>query len=173
MRLAALFVGTVLACASAMPATAATIVMDGTICTNACFSYNETDITPDYLARFGPAFGDLMGKPYELVITNGTSYSLTINNHTVSWQQGDQHIAIAFNDTQTQTSFGTGAWKWTDQESNQYGIAFAETLYGCPTDPVPGVPEPATWAMMLLGFAFLGGWTQRRRFRATAGACGQ
>ena len=149
------------------PTQAATTVLeiDGTICTNACFSYNETDITPDYLGRFGPVFGDLMGQAFKLLITNGTSYSLTINNRTVSWQQGDPHISILFNDPTTTNSFGVGSFKWTDQETNPYGIAVAETLYGC--DPLtPSVPEPSTWALMIIGFAGLALFTMRRRKRA-------
>jgi hypothetical protein len=39
-------------------------------------------------------------------------------------------------------------------------IAAIETEFGC---PVPGVPEPATWAMMLLGFGLLAGITRLRR----------
>jgi hypothetical protein len=150
-----------------------TVILDGNICTNACLSYGETDITPDYLGRFGPAFGDLRGQPFELVITNGNSYSLTINSHTVSWQQGDPHIAIEFSGGWT-TSFTPDAFKWTDQAVNAYGIAVAETLYGCPTDPpfTPGVPEPGTWALLLMGFALLAFVARRRsrpsRLRATA-----
>jgi hypothetical protein len=32
----------------------------------------------------------------------------------------------------------------------------------------PGVPEPATWAMMLLGFGGLGATLRRRRAQAVA-----
>ncbi|MFS8064190.1 MAG: PEPxxWA-CTERM sorting domain-containing protein [Luteimonas sp.] len=32
-----------------------------------------------------------------------------------------------------------------------------------PPSPVPGVPEPETWAMMMIGFALLGGLLRRRR----------
>jgi hypothetical protein len=139
----------------ASPAAASTVVIDGTICTNTCFGYGVQDITPDYLARFGPAFGNLMGQAFELVINNSTSYSLTINNHTVSWQAGDPHISISF-DNPLLTSFVPGAFQWTDQEVNAYGLAVAETLYGCPVDPpVPGVPEASTWLMLLLGFGGL------------------
>lgn len=39
-----------------------------------------------------------------------------------------------------------------------------------PPTPVPGVPEPATWAMMIIGFGLLGGLLRRRR--RTAGEIG-
>jgi hypothetical protein len=34
----------------------------------------------------------------------------------------------------------------------------------------PGVPEPATWAMMILGFGLLGGAIRRRKATAGYGA---
>ena len=40
-----------------------------------------------------------------------------------------------------------------------------------PFDPntvTPGVPEPSTWAMMILGFASVGYMTYRRRKQSTA-----
>jgi hypothetical protein len=39
-----------------------------------------------------------------------------------------------------------------------------------PPTPVPSVPEPATWAMMIIGFGLLGGLLRRRR--RTAGEIG-
>mgnify|MGYP000176760204 CR=1 FL=1 len=39
-----------------------------------------------------------------------------------------------------------------------------------PNPPVPGVPEPATWAMMIIGFGLLGALLRRRR--RTAGETG-
>jgi hypothetical protein len=32
-----------------------------------------------------------------------------------------------------------------------------------PPPPVPGVPEPSTWAMMIMGFMFIGGLLRRRQ----------
>jgi hypothetical protein len=52
------------------------------------------------------------------------------------------------------------------------GIATLVTPPGTsvPPTPVPGVPEPATWAMMIIGFGLLGGLLRRRR--RTAGETG-
>jgi len=47
---------------------------------------------------------------------------------------------------------------------------FANPPGSPPPPPVPGVPEPATWAMMIIGFGLLGGLLRRRR--RTAGAPG-
>ena len=38
---------------------------------------------------------------------------------------------------------------------------------GSNPDPVGGVPEPATWAMMMVGFGLVGGTLRRRRVRAS------
>jgi len=37
-----------------------------------------------------------------------------------------------------------------------------------PPPPVSAVPEPATWAMMIFGFAFIGGTLRRRRIARSA-----
>ena len=41
------------------------------------------------------------------------------------------------------------------------------TLVTPPPSAVPGVPEPATWAMMIIGFGLLGGLLRRRRRTAS------
>ena len=135
-------------------------VYDGTVCTNACFRLGPGDQSPDYLALFGPAFGDLMGDSFHLVVGGGgTSYSLTINNHTLSWANPSPHYSVTVADP----ALGYGAsFVFTGIANNIYGIAQAETEYLC--DPVmPGVPEPATWALMLLGFGLVAGFARLRR----------
>jgi len=52
---------------------------------------------------------------------------------------------------------GTGSWV-TNGKNGMSHIAF----FGSPTPP-PGVPEPATWAMMLLGFGAAGTALRRSR----------
>ncbi|QND75279.1 PEP-CTERM sorting domain-containing protein [Tardiphaga robiniae] len=45
-----------------------------------------------------------------------------------------------------------------------YGTHPAAPTEGWPTDIItPAVPEPSTWAMMILGFAAMGAMTYRRR----------
>ena len=137
-----------------------TVILTGTICDNTCLGYSPGDDTPDYFGLFGPVFGDLMGAPFTLV-ENGTNFSLTINNHTVSFGAGDPHFAIGFTDPLL-ASFSPGAFMFTATGQNQFGFAVAETEFGC---PVPGVPEPTTWALMLLGFGLLAGITKLKRMR--------
>ena len=40
-------------------------------------------------------------------------------------------------------------------------------LVGAPDGPIPTVPEPSTWAMMILGFAGLGFMAYRRKSKPT------
>jgi PEP-CTERM motif len=136
-------------------------IIIGDICTNTCFGYGVQDNTPDYLALFGPAFGNLMGQQFTLEIGGTFDYALTINHHTVAFNVGDPHFAISFADPLL-TSFTPGAFQFTATGFNPYGIATIETEYGC---PVPGVPEPTTWALMILGFVLLAGFTKLRRRR--------
>jgi hypothetical protein len=137
-------------------------IIVGDICTNTCFGYGVQDNTPDYLALFGAPFGNLMGEHFTLVLGGATDYALTINNHTVAFNVGDPHFAISFADPLL-TSFVPGAFQFTASFPNAYGFAVAETEYGC---PVPGVPEPTTWALMLLGFAMLAGLRKLRKANA-------
>jgi hypothetical protein len=45
-----------------------------------------------------------------------------------------------------------------------------DNLFPLDHDPVASVPEPSTWAMMLLGFVGIGAMTYRRRTRAAIAA---
>jgi hypothetical protein len=79
------------------------------------------------------------------------SQSLTINNHTVHYTPTVGTIWAEF----LVDNLGDDFIVWHNNLPNWLGIF--ETAVICDVvDPVPGVPEPGTWAMMLLGFAGLG-----------------
>jgi hypothetical protein len=65
-----------------------------------------------------------------------------------------------------QTSF------WADDEHLAAAAQLLEGnyLYSLVSGIQPGVPEPATWAMMLIGFAGLGFAAYRRRGKAVLAA---
>jgi PEP-CTERM motif len=136
-------------------------IISGTVCNNTCLNYSPGDDTPDYLGLFGPVFGDLMSRPFTLDIS-ATGYSLTINGHTLTFSLNDPHYSISFTDPLL-VSFAPGAALFRATGANPFGFAVAEAEFLC--DPPPAVPEPATWALFLMGFAFVGGHQLLRRRR--------
>lgn len=112
-----------------------TQVFDGIVCNDTCFGFNPNDVSPDFI--FGPAFGNLAGQPFHLIL--GQGQSLTINGVTIT-------------DFTVTPGGEPGTFTTTELlPGNIYGIAreFQELC------PIPGVPEPATWALLLLGFTFV------------------
>ncbi len=53
-------------------------------------------------------------------------------------------------------------WDWQDVNKK-----FSLTITDCGCNPPPPVPEPASWALMLLGFGALGGALRARRSSVT------
>ena len=62
--------------------------------------------------------------------------------------------------------FNQGSTQWQQKERG-LGVRIAGNLGDLPPPPPPppGVPEPDTWAMMILGFALIGGTMRRRTGR--------
>jgi hypothetical protein len=99
---------------------------------------------------------------------NMNSVAVTIDGYTLTAAdlvalgalgEGDQNNPL---DNQLVTITGLGAF--TQVTFSSTGNAFEFSLGS-------GVPEPSTWAMMLVGFAalgFAGYWAQRKRVTATA-----
>jgi hypothetical protein len=109
---------------------------------NATLTPNSVPITPG-----APAWSPL-GEPLGTCFDAGCGYT--------GWVQSDYTIATAGN---YQISFGVTNW---DDNAFQSGLAFdGVTIAGTPV--IPGVPEPSTWAMMLIGFAGLSLASGRRR----------
>jgi hypothetical protein len=61
------------------------------------------------------------------------------------------------------TAFLTG----TNRQVDFQNIGFTANV-SVPVDPVPGIPEPATWAMLIAGFGLVGSAARRRRRIAVA-----
>jgi len=121
----------------------------GIVCDNTCLNFALGDNTPDFL--FGPAFDNLAGHTFSLTQT-ASNYLLTINGKT---------LAVPFSEiTVADPSLGFTAGTLQFREilvNNPYGVAF-EQEYLCPT---PGVPEPATWLLMLAGLGILAAFKRR------------
>ena len=76
----------------------------------------------------------------------------------------------AYSIVDTNTSFAPGNYDFRVEYFNGpcCGAAVGITYEGVEFNPVPGVPEPSTWAMMILGFAGMGFVTYRRRNQVAA-----
>src|SRR5580765_470576 len=112
----------------------------GIVCDNTCLNFAPGDDTPDFL--FGAPFGNLAGQHFMLVQTPA-DYLLTINGVTLVVPLANITVA------DPTLGFPSGTLQFRETLlNNPFGVAF-EQEYLCPT---PGVPEPATWALMLLGF---------------------
>jgi hypothetical protein len=171
MKLAALVVGASLACAGA--ANAATVILEGdtiitgNVCTNTCVGFADGDNTPDIYNLFG---GGQLAGAFKLIIS-ATDYTLTMNGHTIEFSKTDPHLSISFNNPLL-ASFAPGSFEFIAAGLySPAGFAGPETVFDCPTiEPfTPGVPEPTTWALMLIGFAGLG-WTRRKSLRLMLGS---
>ena len=84
----------------------------------------------------------------------GAEYMLLVSSLGNEWGQWFDNSAGAF---------GWGEW---DASGYAYGIAGAYEILGV----VTAVPEPATWAMMIIGFGAVGAVVRRRRLSVPANA---
>ena len=71
-------------------------------------------------------------------------------------------LTIAFGSSLNQIILGGLVIRWQGINSAQLGIRDGSAI-GSPTQPPPVIPEPATWAMILLGFGGIGYALRRRR----------
>lgn len=97
--------------------------------------------------------------PFELV-SNGSGYwgsgtPIINQDGTGFFGSGEVHAIIQFKGTFTSLSF-------TDTSENWHGYTVGIA------DVAGGVPEPATWAMMIMGFGLVGVTARRRRQAAVS-----
>jgi hypothetical protein len=123
----------------------------------------STDTTT--LTDFGNPLGAYyLGYSAVLDVFSDGSQSLTINNHTFHYTPTVGTIWAEF----LVDNLGDNFIVWHNNLPNLLGIL--ETAVICDDPVTPGVPEPSTWAMMLLGFAGLGFAAYRRQRRIVASA---
>ena len=97
------------------------------------------------------------------VLLNGSAFSCVNTTQTVNltWQQ----CSRSFVATSATTTFSIS----NGDPSSDYSSAIDNVVLQLSARQPGGVPEPATWAMMVLGFGAMGG-TLRRRSKVTTEA---
>jgi hypothetical protein len=132
-------------------------IITGIVCDNTCLSFAPGDNTPDIFDVFGTPGAALTG-PFTLNL--GTLVdSLTIDHHTFTWSVSDLHFSIVTS-SPLLASFSPGAVEFIATGLvSPGGFAGPETEFLC---PVPGVPEPATWLLMLAGLGIFAAFKRRR-----------
>ena len=108
-----------------------------------------------------------------LALTAGATFTMDSSTNGELWRVFGSNTAGRFDGTSLQTNFGTdelshafgnwGTYKYYDFFSTGSGeVPFGNVLLSSVTY---AVPEPGTWAMMLLGFAGIGAAMRRNRKR--------
>lgn len=176
---------TILASFAAVPASAASIVYTG--------SQQVGTIAATYSITTDGSLGNLNARSiqlFDVTLTNGAS-TIAFNNNVGSVRGFFTATAtnlsinrvilaeldfatsgitnnlfdgvLIFTDSFTQAQIGSLA---PSTFSNQNSISFA-TAPAVVITPTPAVPEPATWAMMIVGFGTVGGAMRRRKSKVT------
>ena len=106
--------------------------------------------------------GNVSGGPFgtqSLVnyVLNGNSFSCvnTIQTTNLTWQQ----CSRSFVATSATTTFSIS----NGDPGSDYSSAVDNVVLQLSAQPPGGVPEPATWAMSIMGFGAIGGTLRRRR----------
>lgn len=95
----------------------------------------------------------------------GTYYLRLETAGFIGWWQSDGQFVT------TAGTVSDGYWFNRDNSGWDFSAAHAPAVFSVlGADAVPAVPEPSTWAMMILGFAGVGFMTYRRRKTAALAA---
>jgi hypothetical protein len=142
---------------------------------HANLSANQLVVTWDQVGRFNGR-DDLLNS-FQLVL-RGTDYDVPVGEGsigffytTMEWETTDtsQNAAVGFGD-----GLGNSETLESSLQPNLNQLLQNHSLWFDPNldvvPPVEGVPEPSTWAMMMLGFAGIGFMTYRRRKNAMLAA---
>lgn len=102
------------------------------------------------------------GQPVQFTPNNGAP---TVGGTSATWAINANAHTITFDITDNHVLGDTFALSWAMTCAND--ILEGQVILPTQGNTVGGVPEPTTWAMMVLGFAALGVAAHRRKRRAT------
>jgi hypothetical protein len=125
----------------------------------------QTEISPG---------GSFTGTIADTVLVGGTTFGYTVN-YSLIQLDGIDHLTLGgntFNIDGFTITLNTLTLTADELTAGQGGAINTGQLTATVVDPVvvAPVPEPSTWAMMLLGFAGIGAMTYRRRKSAMLAA---
>ncbi len=134
------------------------------------FGAGDSDAT---FAQLGQSFATIVGRTYDFSFDYGALGGAPAIR--LAYSIGDaQGILLPNANNNLDTTFTTLTGSFVAAHSSSQ-VAFTVIGLGLSIDPIvdnvtvsAAVPEPATWAMMLIGFAGLGFASRRRRIAAAA-----
>ena len=100
--------------------------------------------------------------------TNLGAYNVAGAGDRSDWKSGLTDAQLAYTPTGVTEPIGSGDWKildalgWNQAKSVYFNTTYTSSVQGS-IGYTLGVPEPATWTIMLVGIAFGGGGMRRRR----------
>jgi hypothetical protein len=125
------------------------VTLTGDFCTT-CLNFAPGDDTPVLFNGLPWAIGSQLTGTWDLTIA-GNVFSFTANGGTLTWTAPNPHFAIQAAPAGLNLPVGTQELVISGLPSSfGYTGPMIEQLCIIET---PGVPEPATWILMLLGFA--------------------
>lgn len=119
-----------------------------------------------YTLSFDLGGSNAWGRPDALIASAaGTSASFTTGPASATTPNNDwYHESMTFTATGTTTTLtlqGSAGGNYIGLDNVVVDL-LSEAGPGPTPDPVPAIPEPSTWALMLAGLAVIGGATRRR-----------
>lgn len=135
----------------------------------------ESSIIIETVTTFNVDFGDTsLLLDFDTVLNSPSWTSADFNGIVFSSSSFSQLVGVELNSTTNMTGFDLSRVTLAGNELrlNFAGLGYdTDTVVGLDFAAAQAVPEPSTWAMMLLGFGFIGGAMrsgQRRRRLAYA-----
>jgi hypothetical protein len=161
------FVGTTDGCFGTSCSPGASGTLDNLTFNNA--SFNQTSLTLSDLGTFTLKNGTATySSPFDLVVNftspSGTSSSPTFTANisgTITGSNGT--VNINFDNTPQSYSYNGGTFTLSVNDINNLAPSGPGTTVDITGQIVLGVPEPTTWAMMILGFVGVGLLAYRRK----------
>lgn len=104
------------------------------------------------IATFTDDAGNIVGNPFSVgaVLFDGTDYQYIVDASGGATPDGATHLQLGINDDIFRDNSGA------------FRVCVGDSLAACDRLIAGAVPEPASWAMMILGFGLVGGAMRRR-----------